>query len=220
MLNKQVILLCLGFSLIGCSKHHGLGLTPATAPYKDRTIVVMGQSNGFRFVDEGGAQAFAQDIQSFAPGQVRVINCAVPGSAISTWMPGNVNYQACIDLIGQNTIDAVLWDQGEAEAESSDATLVDSWTMNFTSLITSFRTVIKGGHAAPVLYCRLGDLAFKLQPGFWNKMRGSQEDVHIANAVMVNLDGIAFMDNLHYDANGYAQIAKRYADAYKEALGL
>lgn len=181
---------------------------------KNKTIVLMGQSNAVYFSQYGGTDALAVDLQLFAPGKVTFIQCAKGGTILNTdWMPGQTLYQACLEKIGTQTIDLILWDQGESEAEGGSVEMCNDWGMNLVMMMASFRAALHNPQI-PVLHCRLpDDLPWQL-PRI-KEMYFQTDTVRVPYGHLVDLNGIK-SDQLHYiPDNGYVKVAQRYANAYK-----
>lgn len=225
-MDKLPLLLLVLLVMTACSKKGILPALPTTGPvkppphppgtYGPQVALIIGQSNALRFGQSTGTQVFEDKSQSFSPGPVTFINAAVGGTFLSEWMPGTAYYQNALSLAAGKQVSVILWDQGEAEAEGGDETLVSSWAMNFTSMMNSLRAAL-GNPKIPVLYCRLGgDVAGSLPLG--NKMYNAQSSVYLPYSELVNLDGIVVDDGLHYTDAGYQEIGQQYANAYRTVL--
>ncbi len=142
---------------------------PPGQPVKTKNIVVAGQSNGLgipapafdpdpNVTMEGGPLSgpgfpFAVQMADTESIKVTVIQCSVDGSGMDTWAYRGSNYQACIQRVGSRKVDALLFVQGEAEAQIPNAY---AWAAAFANLISNFRALWGN---IPVIYVQLGLIA-------------------------------------------------------------
>lgn len=200
----------------GCNKiQKSLGCQTPYSPaaeVRDRTILVMGQSNALYFPMYGGTQAFTAALQSFAPGNITYIVCAQGGTTMRThWQVGAPLYQDCMNKVGRQKIDLMIWWQGESEAQSTALDEVEDWAASFVSMARTVR-MTTGNPNMPILYTRLGDLPWQLP--LYKQMYTVQSNIVLENSRMIDLNGIP-TDQLHYIVNdGYAVVARLFAKAY------
>lgn len=208
-----VSLLALPF-LTGCEKilQTKSGTTSGTPLAMN--VLVTGQSNG-KFLVAGGYAGF----RSLYP-NAQFINCAASATSLMEWQKGNALYSACMEKVGHAHIDMIIFIQGENEAQGFSCGCsygapcncqipADHWSQNFTALARNFQQ----DFTPNVFYSRLGDLG---ESGpYWSLVR--QEQTGTSIGTMVSLDGIkARPSDIHYTADGYYAIGKRFALSYNE----
>lgn len=79
-----------------------VGKSP-THSTKPLVVMVWGDSQGWRWVQEGGVAA----LYSKFP-QITLVNCAVPGSHIGQWYPGQVYWDTCVQQMLGKTPDMII----------------------------------------------------------------------------------------------------------------
>ena len=157
---------------------------------------------------------------------VRLIPCAVGGSPISVWRPGQfwsqTQSQPYDDSISRarraledGLLKGILWHQGEGDCSAESA---GDYADNLESLIHRLRKDLD----APDVPFVIGQL------GQFLNNAGSPE-VTLVNAAHVSIaqkiDGAGFVsssgltsggDNLHFDARSQREFGRRYADVYRQ----
>lgn len=194
--------------LTACEHKHDLPLiSPTHSTIQPHlTVLVMGQSNAVFFVG-GGYSGF----KTVYP-DTTFINCAAGGTPIALWVYGGPLYQACKDMVGQTPISAIIWIQGENEAQGKTCPNpndclgpVESYSQNLTDLQRHLLADFK----AITYFARLNDI--NAGP-YWNLMRQQQEQTTLG--IMVSLDGIPTIPgDIHYTQGQYSQIGQRFAEA-------
>lgn len=208
-----MLFIALALMTTGCHKKIMDITTGPQQPIASGLYVVMGQSNANRMFENASA-TLMNTLQSKAIHEVYGLNCAVNGSPISSWMPGQKNYQNCLTQINQTgkPIAGIIWWQGEAEAEGMDGIEpANNWTQSFTTLMTHFRSDLNNP-SIPVLYTRLSNRNAGLP--YLDKMIGAQNEVHIQNAMLITVDDIPVLDGLHYSPDNYTLLARRFANSF------
>lgn len=178
----------------------------------------------------GGELTLARYLNSVLPGKFDLVKIAVGSSNLNTnWRPG-VNWpgsgqpnlcaqaiaylQAAENELG-GKIAAIIWVQGEADATS--ATDSAAYETNLTALIAAIRAVFPG---VPFIFNRLSSTGTQTYNA---DVRTAQTnvDANVSGTTMVDCDGVAMkVDNLHFTADGYQELFRRFALAVLAALGI
>jgi hypothetical protein len=208
---KMLALAVLVVLQTGCDKKHFMGISNQNS-YAGQAILVAGQSNSVQLASQATPELVGA-LQTQFPGASFVIGCGVNGSIMQSWFRNSTNYINCMNAIQSSgkQIAAIVWWQGEAEVEALDSAQINQWPMRFTDLMTSFRKDLNNP-SLPILYARLGDAPAGLNP-YWDMMKQAQGSVMLADATLINLDGIphdAAPNQLHYTLDGYRACAKRF----------
>jgi hypothetical protein len=173
----------------------------------------------------GPGRAFGIAIAEADPSiQVGLISTAVGGSPVTTWEPGVLYPETGAypwdDALRRaraaapaGTVKAILWHQGESDANPANASLYDE---RLRSLIARFRAEL-GDPSLPFLIGQLG--RFPGRP--WNESFERIDAAHrrvaaeVANVAFVPSEGLADNgDNLHFNADAARELGRRYAAAY------
>ena len=197
-------------ALASCQRHKAsYSADPWLIEYKTipgGVYVFMGQSNSYLMYNDAFT-AMLNQFQIKAINGVSGINCAVSGSLLSSWAPGAVNYQNCLDKVhasGQSVAGIVFW-QGEQEATFGPASVASSWDQNFTYLMNNFRSATNST-SVKVVYIRISN---RIGQPFMDQVRHAQENVFIPNGVMVDVDDVPLLDAYHYTPDNYQGILSR-----------
>ena len=156
---------------------------------------------------------------------VGLIPCAVGGSPISTWQPGETHRQTksqpwddAIDrakaAMKQGTLQGILWHQGESDSKDGLASVYEE---KLHDLIHRFRAELDSPDV-PFLAGQLG--MFNERP--WNEFRQQVNSAHrdlpekVARTAFVSSFGLKHKgDETHFDSDSYRELGRRYADAFR-----
>lgn len=156
---------------------------------------------------------------------IGLIPAAVGGSPIDAWTPGVVypptSSHPWDDAIARarlamlaGTLDGILWHQGESDATPE---LAPGYEPKLHDLIARFRTAL-GAPGVPFIAGQMG--RFSDNP--WDDARAQVDRAHrdlpdsVTHAAFVSADGLAHKgDGVHFDAESYRVLGRRYAEAYK-----
>lgn len=173
----------------------------------------------------GIGKPFAEVIAQKNPGiSVGLVPTACGGSPISTWVPAGYWEQTKShpydDFLARakraqqdGTLKAILWHQGESDANGKDAAQYEE---RLTNLIQRMRTDLN----APEVPFIIGQLGrFPAKP--WDAHRETVNNAHqaiakkVKNVRFVSAEGLnSIGDNLHFDTPSLRTFAQRYAGAY------
>lgn len=151
---------------------------------------------------------------------ILLIPTAVGGSSIGQWLGDSVyrnvklftNFNEKLAIAKQfGTVKAVLWHQGESDANPEAIPL---YKQLLAALVSRFRSVI-GNKDLPVLFGELG--SYSKDKAHWAQINGaihaySQEDQH--TAVIPTGDLRHKGDSIHFNSKGQRLMGQRFAQAY------
>lgn len=178
-------------------------------------------------VGVGIGRTFGIEIASDAPEvTIGLIPCAVGGSPISSWEPGEYYrptkshpYDDAIRrakvALKDGTLKGILWHQGESDSKPGSA---EVYEQKLHALIARLRDELDAP-SAPFIAGQLGQ--FKERP--WNNERKLVNAAHqslpakVERTAFVNSDGLNHKgDEVHFDAASYRELGRRYVDAYRK----
>ncbi|KAG2542936.1 probable carbohydrate esterase At4g34215 [Panicum virgatum] len=143
---------------------------------------------------------------------IGLVPCAVGGTAIREWARGERLYEQMVCrarvAAGYGEIEAVLWYQGESDAESDAATA--AYRRNIEGLIANVRADL-GMPQLPFIQVALasGDKRNI------DKVRSAQFSVNLPNVVTVDAMGLALNeDNMHLTTESQVKLGNMLAEAY------
>ena len=155
---------------------------------------------------------------------VGLIPCAVGGSPIDTWRPG-VFYPPTKSnpwddalrraklALQSGTLKGILWHQGESD---STAELAPKYETKLSDLVARLRRELNAPEV-PFIAGQLGQFA----DSPWNEFKIQVDQVHrtlprnVPRSAFVSSDGLNHNgDKVHFDADSYRELGRRYAKAY------
>lgn len=157
---------------------------------------------------------------------VGLIPCAVGGSPIDSWRPGQFYeptkshpwddaIQRSKVALKDGTLKGILWHQGESDANEK---LAASYEGKLHDLIDRFRKELNAPQV-PFIAGQIGK--FPDQP--WGKWQEVVNKAHmdlpqkVKLVGFVNADGLKHKgDKVHFDSESYRELGRRYAKAYFE----
>ncbi len=183
-----------------------------------------------KMVGVGLGRTFAAVVAAARPGvTIGLIPCAVGGSPIDSWRPGEF-YQPTQShpwddairraklALGAGTLKGILWHQGESD---SNRELAPGYEAKLHNLVARFRTDL-GAPAVPFLAGQLG--VFPDSP--WNEFKRQVDAAHrslpgkVPHTAFVPADGLGHKgDKTHFSAEAYREFGRRYAAAYLKLAG-
>jgi hypothetical protein len=109
----------------------------------------------------------------------------------------------------QDAVDPIQYPQPESYPEV--------WSQLFTTFITDLRHDLREPTLL-VVYAQLGaDPGTDAFPN-WSVVKQQQASVSINRSAMITTDDLPLMDGLHFTADSYRIIGRRFADAYWSLL--
>ncbi len=156
---------------------------------------------------------------------VGLIPCAVGGSPIESWLPGGYHPSTkthpwddmlprAKEAIKSGTLKAILWHQGESDANFERAPL---YRDRLRWVVAKFRTELKAPEV-PFIVGQLGQ--FPERP--WDDWKRTIDAAHrelpnlAPKTAFVRSDSLTHKgDRVHFDALSYRKLGVRYASAYQ-----
>ena len=181
-------------------------------------------------VGVGLGRTFGIRIAEATPGvTIGLIPCAVGGSPIDVWKPGafyeptqshpwdDAMKRAKLAL-QSGTLKGILWHQGESDSNNE---LAPAYEKKLHDLISRFRSELRGPEV-PFIAGQLG--VFEDAP--WNEPKKQVDRVHremsrkMPHTAFVSAEGLKHKgDKVHFDADSYRELGRRYAEAYLNLTG-
>lgn len=176
-------------------------------------------------VGVGLGRSFALRVAERTPGvTIGLIPCAVGGSPIDSWKPGEF-YQATQShpwddaikraqlALGAGELKGILWHQGESD---STRELAPAYEAKLHDLIARFRRTLRAPNV-PFIAGQMG--VFAESP--WSDAKKQVDQAHrnlatkVPRAAFVRAEGLNHKgDKVHFDAASYREFGRRYAEAY------
>jgi hypothetical protein len=230
------------FLLVGQSNMAGRGTaTPADKTPSPRVLMLNQAGEWVPAVDPmhfdkpavvgvGLGRTFGMKIAEANPGvTIGLIPCAVGGSPIDAWKPG-IFYEPTKShpwddalrrakiALRSGTLRGILWHQGESD---STAALAPTYESKLHDLIGRLRAEL----SAPDVPFVAGQLG-KFADSPWNEFKSQVDQAHrglpgkISRAAFVSSEGLKHKgDKVHFDADSYRELGRRYAEAYLKLAG-
>jgi hypothetical protein len=180
-------------------------------------------------VGVGLGRTFAEVIVEANPEvTIGLIPCAVGGSPISAWRPGEYYtptrshpwddaLRRARKAMEDGTLKGILWHQGESD---SNAELAAVYETALHDLIGRFRRELDAPEV-PFIAGQMGQ--FEERP--WNEHKQQVDAAHqslpekVPHTAFVSSDGLKHKgDEVHFDADSYRELGRRYAKAYLELV--
>lgn len=232
------------YLLLGQSNMKGRGAMPAE-PSRDPRVAMMhlvddqwyvarhplhltGNARTFEGHDNAGVGpglAFAESLREQQPqAQIGLIPCAVGGSSIGRWQPGQKLYDAAVrraklavkatQSVG-GTIRGVLWLQGEADANEAG---LAAHRAHLETLIDSLRRDLNSPEL-PFIAATIGEMRDERQE-FREQMNELLLDLPAIRPHTACVDARELKthigDSVHFDTAAQNEIGRRYAVAYRQ----
>jgi hypothetical protein len=176
-------------------------------------------------VGVGLGKSFAVKLAELNPGvTIGLIPCAVGGSPISTWEPGG--YHSSTKLypwddalkrahaaLADGTLKGILWHQGESDSKPQ---LADIYESKLHRLIQRFRAELDAENV-PFIAGQMGQFAERPWDVHRRTVDLAQRQLpdKVKLTAFVDSDGLQHKgDEVHFNADSYRRLGRRYADAY------
>ena len=157
---------------------------------------------------------------------VGLIPCAVGGSPIDSWQPGEfykpTNSHPWDDAIKRaklalekGTLKGILWHQGESDA---NAKLAPAYGAKLLNLVKRFRDDL-GAKDVPFLVGQIGQFTDVPWDEHQRQVDQAQQDLpkHAAHTAYVSADGFKHKgDKVHFDSASLREFGQRYAEAFEK----
>ncbi len=155
---------------------------------------------------------------------VGLIPCAAGGSPIGSWEPGGFHSQTnshpyddalrrAQAALESGALKGILWHQGESDANPDLAGVYES---KLHALVNRFRRGLQAPHA-PFLVGQMGQFAERPWSTGMRKVDAAHRRLPqvVENAAFISSKGLSHKgDQVHFDAESYRELGRRYARAY------
>jgi len=193
---------------------------PATAPLHFDKPKIVGVGIGRSFAKKVLGER--KDIT------IGLIPCAVGGSPIDSWTEGafykptkshpwDDALRRAKAALKTGRLKGILWHQGESDSKPG---LAQAYAKKLHALVARFRKELKAKNV-PFIAGQMGQ--FEERPWSDDKKLVDQahQDLskHVSNSAFVSSDGLKHKgDKVHFDADSYRELGRRYADAYLQLV--
>lgn len=182
-----------------------------------------GSEAGLVRVSNGPGLGIARGLARGGVRRIGLVNCAVGGTGIATWVPGGEQYEACrrtVAATGLPVAGVVFW-QGEQDAVTSP------WRWDYPKRAAdwgdAFRATLAGwrsdwGADLPVVVVRLAHNGDPAAYGDWATVQAQQDGlVGLPNLVLVDPEPVALQPGsaVHLDDASWLAVGERIAAAYQ-----
>jgi Carbohydrate esterase, sialic acid-specific acetylesterase len=176
-------------------------------------------------VGVGLGRTFAAVVAEASPGvTIGLIPCAVGGSPIDAWKPGAFYAETKTHpwddamrraklALPAGTLKGILWHQGESD---SKPVLASGYEAKLIDLIARFRTELNAPNV-PFIAGQMG----RFEGAPWNENQTLVDQAtrelsaKLPHTAYVSAEGLKDKgDKIHFDADGFRELGRRYAEAY------
>jgi hypothetical protein len=221
------------FLLIGQSNMAGRGLLNSTTPrvhphismYRDQQWQIAREPLHTDKATAGISLgiSFAHALLAHSPTcQIGLLPCAVGGTPLSRWMPGNDLYESAVSTAKTALSDgcelkAILWHQGEADAQDLPTAL--TYSTRLAQMITALRTELQSDHVPFVA----GELGHFLQNHehchYFTQVNVHLRALDLARYGCARAHGLTDIgDHVHFDGPSLREFGRRYARIYHQLM--
>lgn len=156
---------------------------------------------------------------------IGLIPCAKNSSGIIQWqrdLSDQSLYGSCLkrahaaSTMGQ--LSGILFFQGETDAADpvrypEPVPHPFDWAKLFEAFVTDFRTDLQAPEI-PVVFAQIGPNAHSENVPNWEAVQTQQASVDLPKTAVIVTDDLALLDGLHFTADSYRIIGRRFAEAY------
>ncbi len=163
--------------------------------------------------------------QQYPNDRIILVKQAASGSLIQQWQPGEPLYKGLLRQVGFaaddypfNQIDAIVWMQGESDAEGG-LPVATQYAGRLMQFVTHLRKDLQSPNSLFV-FGEVGVQHPLLQDSV-DTVRKQQKmaQERLTNALMVSTEGLGNIgDGIHYNAQGQVELGKRFAQALIQRL--
>jgi hypothetical protein len=143
--------------------------------------------------------------------RVVLLMCAVGGTSITAWQPGQQFYDSCITrtraALKFGRLAGVLFMQGETDAMTSAAP--DWWLPDFMSYTSAVRATFG---EVPIVFGQIGMVAGAVGQ---SEIRREQAAVVLPCSRMVTTTDLPTEDGVHFTPRAYGALGQRFARAWQ-----
>jgi lysophospholipase L1-like esterase len=172
--------------------------------------------------------AFAEALLAARPElAVGLVPCAKGASTIEEWRRGlgdDTLYGSCLKRMGaaatMGDVAGILFFQGESDAidpERSAGRVLSAadYSVRLTRLVHDLRSDL-GRPRLPVVFAQIGGTTMPERYVNWRLVQEQQASVRLPCVAMITTSDLTLRDNVHFTAQSYQEIGRRFARAYLE----
>jgi hypothetical protein len=161
---------------------------------------------------------------------IGLIPCAKSSSGIIQWqrnLSDQSLYGSCLKRVraasSMGTISGMLFLQGETDALDpiqypEPPPHPWDWSDLFSAFITDLRNDLHEPDL-PVVFAQIGNNWSPEAYTNWDVVMKQQATVELARSARITTDDLPLLDGIHFTADSYRRIGKRFADAYWDLVG-
>ena len=218
----RLIILAGQSNMMGRGKVSELPATYKTTPANVKYFYQGREHPLAKFAWFGPEVSFAHEVaRAFPKDTIILVKQAASGSLIQQWQPGQALYKGLLRQVGfaekaegEGQVDAILWMQGESDAQSN-ISVAQQYGKRFDTLVTHLREDLQAPDSL-FLYGQVNldhpDYAAGIKSVRQQQQAAQRE---LPRALMVSTDGLGKQaDGIHYNAIGQMELGKRFAKAY------
>lgn len=221
------------FLLIGQSNMAGRGLITDVPAIENPKIKMFRNNSWVTAVEPlhtdkdsagvGLAMSFANEYSKSHPKEeIGLLPCAVGGTPLIRWMPEGDLYQNALantkSMIGSNSLEGILWHQGEAETENFDN--VKIYAPNLSKMLTQLRVDTKSLNT-PIVLGELGYFLNEFPLPYFQEINHALHQVtkNINHCTIATAENLGHKgDRLHFNAAALRTFGERYFEQWEIAL--
>lgn len=227
------------FLLVGQSNMAGRGKVTAADQTENPQVLMFDKAGHWvpavdplhfdkpKMVGVGLGRTFGLEIaQDNSNVTIGLIPCAVGGSPIASWEPGALDkatkthpyddaMKRALQALPAGELKGILWHQGESDSSPEKSEVYEE---KLHTLIARFRRELNAPNV-PFIAGQMGQ--FRERP--WNEAKQKVDQVHqdlpnkVPHTAFVSSDGLNHKgDQVHFNAESYRELGRRYAKAYRE----
>ena len=171
--------------------------------------------------------AFAEALLAARPElAVGLVPCAKGDSTIEEWrrdLGDDTLYGSCLKRIGaaapMGGLAGVLFFHGESDAfdpeRAKRALSATDYAARFARLVHDLRSDL-GRPRLPVVFAQIGGTTMPERYVNWRLVQEQQASVRLPCVAMITTADLTLRDNVHFTAESYQEIGRRFARAYLE----
>jgi hypothetical protein len=183
-----------------------------------------------RIADFGPSMAFAiASLEHHPEITIGLIPCAKNSSAIAQWqrnLSDQSLYGSCLKRARaaspMGRISGILFFQGEADAVDpiqypKPEPHPTEWAKLFSAFATDFRKDLHEPYL-PIIFAQLGPTINSDGFPYWDLVKSQQRSIQSPMIGMIKTDDLSTLDGLHFTADSYRIIGRRFAETYWELV--
>ena len=167
----------------------------------------------------GPGVAFAAEVAQAEGVPVGLVPVARGGTGIRHWQASRRDGSLYAEMIKrtlaashQGEIRGLLFFQGEKDAQGDSTDLPFTWAEEFERFARDVRRDLRRPRL-PIVFAQIGSNAKNLDR--WHVVQEEQAAVDLSNTAMVITADVPEAQGIHFSAQGYMEIGRRFAEAYQ-----